>query len=1224
MHEQAQRLPRQRGGRGVATARPGTCGEREFLPARRGGHAFRSLQAGDGADRREQQFRRQDRGSAAVPGVVIVDDVDEQFVDHPQREETDARWQRDQSADRQRQRLRCPGFDIGARAPQIPEPAQQPGQHRHVARDRRTERREQAGDHADRAVAFVHPVGARHQQHVVEERRPVGRGRIEIHQAFEIGTHQRPRFLGDIELADAARERGELGVGDRVELRIGERGERAEFFQHAPAERPRCDTVRRSGDQPVARGLVQVERQVRPQRIDVLRGGAPDERQPVQQQLQRRFGLVHAPAAVVEDARALRGPGRDRLRRQIDAMDDVRLQAGRRDARFRQRGQFTRDHVADRPVVAAALERHHADIGLEREHAAVGQAPHRARMPSDRSGRRRFGGPLDRRPAPLQGRRRRCFGPLVAHHGQAPRPVGGPLLGGAGGPAVRRHHRCAKLETCAIGRMRHLAFRHGHHLAEVDRRRQRGSQRCAPAHALRRHRRGRARFEDVVRQRVRFQHRRLPTPVLGEAARDQLHDAGGGDGAAGRRAPVVQRHREAHVDVAGEQHHRSIARQRRKQRLEGRGLVGPGFGIDALQQPREALERQQREFHPFGSEHRHAGDHQGQPGVVLGRVRQHRGHGRIAEQAGRTLVVNAAGLAIAGGKAPPRPAIEHDDPMARSFDPIGKFHQRPERRHRFRGRGERQAQQFLQAVRARAPLGRWRRQPGRDPLQQFGFDPGRPPPRVVAPALHQRERHEAVADDVHAERAGEDRIAPLPAEIPVVRDFVIVCQHVRGHVRQRAAHARQAVAETAHPPVEQGRRPVLARDPRALLFEIPLGVRFRRRRLRRRRAGRTRSLLRQRFEQRGIVGTVLRWLRRRIDVEESVAPLGRHQQRGRIEFRRPQVELPQCRRPRQQVVRDELAEREQVRLAIRSAHAGASQCDVAAERGRESGQGRRRESAACIVDGQFLIAHQHATQLAQYRQQHLRHIVCVDLVAGQEQLVRARGDPGQRAARIDQRIDPERAVAPRCRRKTRVGEFDGAAVGHRGGRRRRIGGPPAGRREWTVQRRIVRERRGVEHAPARPVDDDQLVALFRAGAKRRQLARIEAERNRSGEQSQRAEVARVGVIALRKQVQIVRIGVIGLERPRRTRRVAARGAQIERDRKHVQMRATLHGRLHCGLPAGAQVVRGAARRRHVRAFEQQERDVAAFGGGDPHAHEIRFDPPQDRSGEEQRQRSGIQ
>src|SRR5688572_1153179 len=59
-------------------------------------------------------------------------------------------------------------------------------------------------------------------------------------------------------------------------------------------------------------------------------------------------------------------------------------------------------------------------------------------------------------------------------------------------------------------------------------------------------------------------------------------------------------------------------------------------------------------------------------------------------------------------------------------------------------------------------------------LEQLAFRSSRPAPRVVAPRLHERTGDHPVADDVDAERSREHLFAPLPAEVPVVGDIVVV------------------------------------------------------------------------------------------------------------------------------------------------------------------------------------------------------------------------------------------------------------------------------------------------------------------------------------------------------------------------------------------------------------------------------------------------------------------
>src|SRR5438128_828704 len=96
------------------------------------------------------------------------------------------------------------------------------------------------------------------------------------------------------------------------------------------------------------------------------------------------------------------------------------------------------------------------------------------------------------------------------------------------------------------------------------------------------------------------------------------------------------------MNVAGKEYDRLVARERPEQRFECRWLVGPRFGIHSEKQPRETLERNERQFHPLRAEHRHAGYDERQLGVAGRRWRDRDSHRRIAEETGRALVVEAA------------------------------------------------------------------------------------------------------------------------------------------------------------------------------------------------------------------------------------------------------------------------------------------------------------------------------------------------------------------------------------------------------------------------------------------------------------------------------------------------------------------------------------------------------------------------------------------------------
>ena len=208
-----------------------------------------------------------------------------------------------------------------------------------------------------------------------------------------------------------------------------------------------------------------------------------------------------------------------------------------------------------------------------------------------------------------------------------------------------------------------------------------------------------------------------------------------------RRGPVVGVGREAGVDVARQQDHRLVARERGQQGLVGAGLVGPRLRVDLRQQAREALQRDQRQLHALGAQRGHGQDDQRDLGVGGRPWRQRRGHRRIAEQpealfAGQprgmhvvrqqrvaALVVDAAGLRHAMREPPLRASVHDQHAMTRAFHLVGELDQRPERRRRLRRtarrrRRARQSEQLVQRVRRRAPRGRRQRHERADRLQR--------------------------------------------------------------------------------------------------------------------------------------------------------------------------------------------------------------------------------------------------------------------------------------------------------------------------------------------------------------------------------------------------------------------------------------------------------------------------------------------------------------------------
>ena len=179
------------------------------------------------------------------------------------------------------------------------------------------------------------------------------------------------------------------------------------------------------------------------------------------------------------------------------------------------------------------------------------------------------------------------------------------------------------------------------------------------------------------------------------------------------------------------------------------------------------------------------------------------------------------------------------------------------------------------------------------------------------------------------------------------------------------------------------------------------------------------------------------------------------------------IRLPQRRRPRQQVVRDELAEREHVRRPAAHREVGAAHGGAAAEGRREVLERGWDRGGVDRIGAQVLIAHQQAADVVQHRQDDRRHRVGVDLVARQEQLVGTarEAELRQRGALVDERVHPQHAVALR---KGRVGVRWKRVVFGVGNRRRVFGrdlrGRPAARRleRIVVERRLVLDRRHSE------------------------------------------------------------------------------------------------------------------------------------------------------------------
>ena len=162
--------------------------------------------------------------------------------------------------------------------------------------------------------------------------------------------------------------------------------------------------------------------------------------------------------------------------------------------------------------------------------------------------------------------------------------------------------------------------------------------------------------------------------------------------------------------------------------------------------------------------------------------------------------------------------------------------------------------------------------------------------------------------------------------------------------------------------------------------------------------------------------------------------------------------------------------------------------------------------------------------MIQRRQDDRRHRVGVDLVARQEQLVGPAREAQlrQRGALVDERIDPQHAVALR---EGRVG-VGGKRVGA-GSRRRVFGrdlrGRPAARRleRIVVERRLVLDRRHREELTTRSVQDHQLLALIRRRDEAGQLAAVVAERHRIVQQPFGQQRVAGSRIVAREEVEVV-------------------------------------------------------------------------------------------------------
>ena len=281
---------------------------------------------------------------------------------------------------------------------------------------------------------------------------------------------------------------------------------------------------------------------------------------------------------------------------------------------------------------------------------------------------------------------------------------------------------------------------------------------------------------------------------------------------------------------------------------------------------------------------------------------------------------------------------------------------------------------------------------------------------------------------------------------------MVVADHVGRHVGQRAAHARQAGAEPARVPLEEFGRPELALQPLHALAEEPLHL------IVLRIIGPRDDLALESPDHLSRVQPLLQIVQRALQLRVVVGgraldlvgegPLQeevlRHRKLGRREVGGPQIPgivpgpasglvvgqrgrrwdrrilEPQRRRPRQQVVRNELAEREHVRRPAAHREIGAAHGGAAAEGRREILEGGGDSVGVERIGAQVLVAHQHTADVVQHRQNDRRHRIGVDLVARQKQLVRTarEAELRQRGTLVDERVHPQHAVALR---KGRVG-----------------------------------------------------------------------------------------------------------------------------------------------------------------------------------------------------------
>ncbi len=148
--------------------------------------------------------------------------------------------------------------------------------------------------------------------------------------------------------------------------------------------------------------------------------------------------------------------------------------------------------------------------------------------------------------------------------------------------------------------------------------------------------------------------------------------------------------------------------------------------------------------------------------------------------------------------------------MTRTLDLKRVLDERPECWRDSGVHGPRKTEQFVNSIEACARKGSWlsarcchRRRKRGDEINQLTLGTGRPSTRIVAPRLHERQRHHAVANDVDTQWTCENLFAPLATEVPIVGDVVIVRDHIGRDVRQSPPHTRQPIAEPAKPPLEE-------------------------------------------------------------------------------------------------------------------------------------------------------------------------------------------------------------------------------------------------------------------------------------------------------------------------------------------------------------------------------------------------------------------------------------